>query len=135
MPMRVQRTEGGVVASSSRFERLPVELYFRASFDEESTARSWAERMVQLLNDALPRLSKFDHTQVVVWAPRRRERGVRRSGFGYVYLSELTVRTLRAVTELRQPLEVISLSGLDYELEMLMGSEIDQQAYQASRRD
>jgi hypothetical protein len=133
MPIRITRTEGGPSPETTEFELLPVEIYLRANFEDENAARLWAERAVTILQEAHLRAQRFTGSQFVVWAPARRTDGFTRSGHGYVFLSELAVRVLRALGPVRKRFELMSLSEIEPDMEMLMGTQSDRAAHGAAQ--
>lgn len=130
MPISITRSNPDEVPQPSRHLALvPVELYFRLGFRELTEAREWAERAVDVLREVRVETPVI-LDRIVVWGPRRERPGIRVEGEGYVFLSELALRCLRAVDHRPIPVpEMVSLARLHRLLEMLEGSDIDQQAY------
>jgi hypothetical protein len=112
-----------------RLAFVPAELYFRLGFHDLVQAREWAEQAVAALGGVeLHNASHLD--RIIVWGPRRQPAGIAISGEGYVFVSELALRCLRALEVQSIPVpELVSLVRLERGLEMLQGEAIDQRAY------
>lgn len=71
--------------------------------------------------------------RIVLWGPAEPDPGVS-GGNGNVFVSDLGVRVLRMLRDVRIPgTELSSLCQLDYDLKMYAGSESDYRAYSAVR--
>ena len=107
---------------------LPTELYLRLGFADVSRARAWAADAIAALTHADPG-TDATRERVVVFAPAPSTSG-EVVGHGFVYVSELAMRVLRAVATQKIPRpELVSLAQLDPDLEMLAGTEVDRRAY------
>jgi hypothetical protein len=116
-------------------DQLPVELYFKIGFDEHATAAKWCAEVQALLKTI--QLGELDGglQRFALWGPQAPEpNGWTTGGYGYAFVSELTLRVVRAFGRIRVPgAEAVSLSELPYDLHMYMGSEADSRAYKAIR--
>lgn len=135
--MRVTRVEG---RQTTEFplsaEQLPIEIYFKLGFGSLEAAAEWCTRAVESLGRVQGNDPDLRGHRIVVWGPRGPERGVRRSGYGTVFLSELAIRQLRALQDVPVPQsEIVTVSALEYDLHMYRGSPIDEATYRRIRSD
>jgi hypothetical protein len=131
MPIRIERTDSS--QESGREDEpalLPTELFFRIGFADMERAREWAERAVEALGAARVPVAPDDPLhRIVVAAPRRQSPGVRLTGHGFVFMSELALRALRTLGRRSIPTaEPVALERVERGLEMLAGHPVDRAA-------
>lgn len=135
MPISVTKTESRTEHTNVLWpESLPVELYFKVVFDDPKTASNWCTQAAAMLGSVTLSGADASFQRFVVWGPKAPRDHWVAGGHGTVFISELALRVIRARGDLRVPgAEAVSLSQLDYDLHLYVGSVVDQSAYSAIR--
>ena len=137
MPISVTTTEGRhAVQYPFPPDALPIELYFKIVFDTSKVGATWCVKTLEVLERFRLDSTTERLQRVVVWGPAAPETGWETTGPGNVFVSELALRIVRASGEVRVPgAEPVSLSQLEYNLKMYVGSAADERAYRMIRAD
>jgi hypothetical protein len=136
MPVSVKKTQGRRTTTTPlSLEQLPVELYVKLGFRDSAEAAGWCEGAVASLEGVVLSDPALLLHRVVIWGPSAVKREVLPSPNAAVFISEVTARLLRALGRVRLPQgEVVSLSQLEADLKMYLGSTADEQAYRVAIR-
>jgi hypothetical protein len=113
-------------------DQIPVELYFKLTFDDGTTCSTWIQSAIKVLRETRYRKSPDSIDRPVVWGPRE--------AFGsrpHVFVSEIALRLLRAAGQVRVPATKgpVSVSELDAGLQLYLGCPVDERVYKGVRPD
>ena len=136
MPMSVTRTEGRTTSTYPLSpDSLPIELYFKIVFDDPRVASRWCTDAATSFSKVSLGSELTSLQRLVVWGPSAPSDNWVSGGNSNVFVSELALRIVRALGELRVPgAEPVALSQLEYNLRLYVGSASDQRAYDVIRR-
>ena len=108
---------------------IPVELYFRVQFESTKKAEDWARTAAEVIKRTRVDL-EAEIGRYVIWSHEVRPNEAPLSSIGYVFLSEASLRVLRATGALAVPAtKVVCLSELERGLELILGTQADAKAY------